>query len=278
MHARPVIAPLGWNAGAEVEAAGDGRDTGIGDAAPGIDGRLRVDDGVPSRRYDKLQPARRIGAIEQAVNGERLLGWPGLLDPEAAEKRKVLAAGLAGVDGEGAGRHAEDLSGAYCPEVRCAEEIQEIFEDVRFLKLPEGAESGKVRLRGRFRRAGGRLELEGIGRVRDLDRLRALNRVNANGIGIEGAGGMVRLKRERHPVLGPNRLVLLIEDRALVLVERQVCQCFVDALLERLIGLVAQLAGEAVKPVLREWHGGHVPLRECRNRKCGRGCGGSGEL
>ena len=172
------------------------------------------------------QPAA-IGAIEQAVNGERLLGWLGLQDPEAAEQRKIFAAHLAGVDGEGAGRQAEDLPGTYRPEVRCAEEIQEIFEDVRFLKLPEGAESGKVRLRGRFRRAGGRLELEGIGGVRDLDRLRALDRVNVNGIGIEGAGGMVRLKRERHPVLGPNRLVLLVEDRAVILVERQVCQRFV---------------------------------------------------
>ncbi len=113
------------------------------------------------------------------------------------------------------------------------------MKDVRFLKLPEGLKAGEIQLRGRFRRARGRFELEGIGGVRDLDRLRALDRVNVNGIGIEGACGMVRLKRERHAVLGPNRLILLIEDRAVVLVERQVCQRFVDALFERLIGLVA---------------------------------------
>src|SRR6202042_1793606 len=95
--------------------------------------------------------------------------WRRPLEPEGFEQRKFLAAGVAGLDREAAGRQSIALSFCQCSKITCAEKRADLVEIIRLVQRKMHTEAGETEVARRgwpyF------AKIEHVGAVSDRSRL-----------------------------------------------------------------------------------------------------------
>ena len=253
---------------AEQVHAGQRRQARLGDVGAGIQHAFHVEHRALAGAYGEAVGAGGACGVQQGMNDHGPSAGAGTFQPERAEARELLAARVAGADGEAAGRDAIHLVLGDGAEVAGAQEHHGLGEHVRPVQPGMEAEAGEAQVRQAHRRVG---PIEQVGRVGDAGGLPGLHLEHLDRRAIQEAA-REELHLER-PAVPPQRTVGLVGDGAILLIGQLVHRPG-QAGVGCGIGLLAERLRQAAD-------GGAVKRRRPRRIACGaeqgaRGQGGAG--